>query len=78
VFGPYEAALEAVVELKDECLQGGRQDTNGSEGKKFRSTVCRPSWALVKRKQHTISEQTIDLLTLKRDLNGTDGKSGII
>ena len=53
VFGPYGAALEAVMELKDECLQGGRrvnrqQDANGSGVTKFRSTIYRPSWALVK------------------------------
>jgi len=53
VFGPYGAALGAVMGLKDEYLQGGRlvhgqQDANGSGATKFRSTICRPSWALVK------------------------------
>ena len=53
VFGPYGAALGAVMELRDECLQGGRlvngqQDANGSGATKFRSTIYRRSWALVK------------------------------
>jgi len=53
VFGPYGAALGAVMELKDEYLQGGKrvkgqQDANGSGAMKFRSTIYRPSWALVK------------------------------
>jgi len=41
------------MELRDECLQGGRlvngqQDANGSGATKFRSTIYRRSWALVK------------------------------
>ena len=41
------------MELKDEYLQGGKrvkgqQDANGSGAMKFRSTIYRPSWALVK------------------------------
>ena len=54
------------MELKDECLQGsrrvnGQQDANGSGATKFRSTIYRPSWALVK--EATVAGTIPDVIT---------------